>query len=365
MFAVISDALDAARATPRAKLTLVVGLVALTIPLAACGSSSSTNSSTSAPAGTSASTAAATSDGADAVKGKKVTIVSVADSNPWGAVYNKTIKDYFTSKGADVKVVGSMDPAAQVQLLNSAVAEAPDLIYLEALDSKAMAPAIAKGKAAGVTIINTDGAADPSVADGLHQVLSDNVALGRFAAQNIVDGLKEEGKTSANVAVISGTKAMLVTQDRMKGFNEVMSQHPEYEVVAVEDGNWDPVKSGQIATQLFAKYGKDGLQALYGMADYMAVPIVTAAKQAGIPVGVDNDGLIITGGNCFKVGIDAIRKGELYGTATEDPGTISLQAAQYGEQILQGKDVPLVQTVKEERVTRDTLDQFAEQCSKA
>jgi ribose transport system substrate-binding protein len=361
MFAVISGALDAARAQPRAKLAVAAGLVALTIPLTACGSSSSTNTSTSGGSATNASTGAS----ADSVKGKKVTIVSVADSNPWGAVYNKTIKDYFASKGADVKVVASMDPAAQVQLLNSAVAERPDLIYLEALDSKAMAPAIAKGKNAGVTIINTDGAADPSVADGLNQVLSDNVALGRFAAQNIVDGLKEEGKQSANVAVIAGTKAMLVTQDRMKGFNEVMSQHPEYEVVAVEDGNWDPVKSGQIATQLFAKYGKDGLQALYGMADYMAVPIVTAAKQAGIPVGVDDNGLIISGGNCFKVGIDAIRKGELYGTATEDPGTISLQAAQYGEQILQGKDVPLVQTVKEERVTRDTLDQFAEQCSKA
>jgi len=361
MFAVISGALDAARAQSRVKLALTAGLAALTIPLTACGSSSSTNTSTSGGSAASASTAAAS----DSVKGKKVTIVSVADSNPWGAVYNKTIKDYFTSKGADVKVVGSMDPAAQVQLLNSAVAERPDLIYLEALDSKAMAPAIAKGKSAGVTIVNTDGAADPSVADGLHQVLSDNVALGRFAAQNIVDGLKEEGKTSANVAVIAGTKAMLVTQDRMNGFNEVMSEHPEYKVVAVEDGNWDPVKSGQIATQLFAKYGKDGLQALYGMADYMAVPIVTAAKQAGIPVGVDNDGLIITGGNCFKVGIDAIRKGELYGTATEDPGTISLQAAKYGEQILLGQDVPLVQTVKEERVTRDTLDQFAEQCSKA
>jgi len=361
MFAVFSGALDAARTTPRAKLALTAGLVALTIPLAACGSSSSSNTSTAGGTGTSAATAASE----DAVKGKKVTIVSVADSHPWGSVYNKTIKDYFEAKGADVKVVGSMDPAAQVQLLNSAGAERPDLIHLEALDSKAMAPAIEKGKQAGVTIINTDGAADPSVADGLHQVLSDNVALGRFAAQNIVEGLQELGKEEANVAVISGTKAMLVTQDRMKGFNEVMSEHPEYKVVAIEDANWDPVKSGQIATQLFAKYGKDGLQALYGMADYMAVPIVTAAKQAGIPVGVDNDGLIITGGNCFKVGIDAIRKGELYGTATEDPGTISLEAAEYGEKILRGEDVPLVQTVKEERVTRDTLDQFAEQCSKA
>jgi ABC-type sugar transport system substrate-binding protein len=366
MVSVISDAPVAARTRSRkarARLVLAAGVVALAVPLAACGSSGSTNSSSStAPT---ASTSASTPSGSDSVSGKKVTIVGVADSNPWAAVYNSTIKQYLSSKGADVKVSASSDPAAQVQLLNSAVAEKPDLIFLEALDSKAMAPAIAKAKAAGVKIVNTDGPADPSVADGLNQVLSDNVSLGQFAAQNLVDGLQEEGKKEGNIAVITGTKAMLVTQDRMKGFHAVMAKYPQYKVVAEEDGAWDPVKSGQIASQLFAKYGKDGLQAMYGMADYMAVPIITAAKQSGITVGVKNNGLIVTGGNCFKIGIDAIRAGEMYGTATEDPGTISLQAAKYGEQILLGKDVELTQTVKEERVTPKTLDTYAEQCSKA
>ena len=46
-------------------------------------------------------------------------------------------------------VVGSPEPAAQVQLLNQAVAENPELIILEALDTKAVAPAIAKAKAQG------------------------------------------------------------------------------------------------------------------------------------------------------------------------------------------------------------------------
>jgi len=340
------------------RCALAAGVLALSVPLAACGSSDSSNSRSS---GTAASSGAS----GGTVAGKKVTIVSIADSNPWAAVYNKTIKDYLSARGADVKVSVSADPAAQVQLLNSAVAEKPDLIFLEALDSKAMAPAIAKGKAAGVTIVNTDGAADPSVAEGLNQVLSDNVALGRFAAQNLVEGLQELGLRTANIGVIKGTAAMLVTQDRMKGFDEVMSRHPEYEVVAEEDGSWDPVKSGKIATQLFAKHGKDGLQAMYGMADYMAVPIITAAKQAGIPVGVERRGLIVTGGNCFKVGIDAIKAGDMYGTATEDPWTISLQAARYGEQLLLGREVPLVQTIREERVTRDNVEQYAEQCSKA
>lgn len=308
---------------------------------------------------------AASSTPAKPLAGKTVTIVSLPNSNPWAAVYNTTIQKYLAARGAKVNVLGSTDSAAQVQLLNTAVAQHPDLIFLEALDSKAVAPAIAKAKAQGVTILNTDGPADSAVASGLHQVLSDNYSLGRFAAMNLVEGLTQEHKKTANIAVIEGTAAMLVTQDRMRGFNDVLKKYPQFKVVSIQDGNWDPVLSGRIATQLFAKYGKHGLQGMYGMADYMAVPIVTAAKQAGVTVGVAKDGLIVTGSNCFKIGIDAIKAGELYGTATEDPGTLSLLAAKYGTGLLEGKKLPLVQTVREYRVTAKDLSKYGAQCSRA
>ena len=358
MFSIIRDALCAARTarrTPAARAATGLGVLVISVAVAACGSHS----------GSSGSSAASNAGSAKPLAGKTVAIVSVANSNPWAAVYNATIKSYLGSRGATVHLLASADPAAQVQLLNSAVAEKPKLIFLEALDSKAMAPAIAKGKAAGVTILNTDGPADPAVASGLHQVLSDNYQLGQFAAENLVQGLQQEHKTTAKIGVITGTAAMLVTQDRMKGFYNVLTKHPQYKVVATEDGNWDPVKSGQEATQLFSKYGQAGLQGMYGMADYQAVPIVTAAKQAGIALGVKHDGLVITGSNCFKIGITAIKAGTMYGTATEDPGTISLQAAKYGTALLEGKKVPLVETVQEHRVTPETLRQYEAQCTKA
>jgi ABC-type sugar transport system substrate-binding protein len=299
------------------------------------------------------------------LSGKSVTIVSLTNSNPWAAVYNTVIKNYMTGLGAKVSILGASTASQQVQMLESAVTEKPNLIFLEALDSTAVAPAIAKAKAEHVTIVNTDGPAEPSVTSGLHQVLSNNYQLGQYAAQNLVEGFKQEHLKKADIGVIEGTAAMLVTQDRMRGFNQVMHSYPQYKVVSVQSNTWDPVASGQQATQMFAKYGKTGLQGMYGMADYMAVPIVTAAKQAGITVGVAHHGLIITGSNCFKVGINAIRAGEMYGTATEDPGTISALAAKYGAQLLEGKKVPLVETVQEHRITSANLSQYSAQCSKA
>jgi ABC-type sugar transport system substrate-binding protein len=362
-------------ASPRLVLGLLL-LLGLAVGVAACGGSSSSSSSSSSPSASSEASSGSESSGTTedasaesgaggSVEGKKVTVVSVADSNPWAAVFNKIVKEKMSAAGADVTVVGNAEPAGQVQLLNQAVAENPDLIVLEALDSKAVAPAIAKAKAQGIAVLNADGKADPSVEAELNQVLSDNVALGEYAAENIVEGLEAEGKKSGNVGVITGTQAMLLTQERMEGFDKVLGEHPSYKVVYEEDGNWEPAKSGELATQMFAKFGKDGIQAAYGMADYMAVPIVTAAKQAGIPVGVENDGLIVTGGNCFKVGIESIQAGEMYGTATEDPGTIAEQVSEYGIKMLEGQEVPLTETVKEARVYPKTLQQYTAQCTKA
>jgi ABC-type sugar transport system substrate-binding protein len=230
-----------------------------------------------------------------------------------------------------------------------------------------MVPAINRAKVAGVPVINLDGRAEPSVAGKLaSNILADNVKLGEFAAQNIIEGLKKQGRKTANVAAITGTKASYITQDRMTGFNKVMGTAPEFKIVAVEDGNWDAVKSGKIAQELFAKYAnKGGLQGVLGMADYQAVPVIQAAKQAGLKVGVKDDGLIVSGSNCTKAGIDAIKAGTLYGTATEDPVNQGQATADWAAKFLAGVKIPQVILVPQDRVTTANVDEHAAACSKS
>jgi ABC-type sugar transport system substrate-binding protein len=143
-----------------------------------------------------------------------------------------------------------------------------------------------------------------------------------------------------------------------------MRGDPQYKVVSEQDANWDPVLSGQIAQQLLARYGCNGVQGAYGMADYMALPIIQAAKQAGCKIG-GKSGLVVTSSNCFKAGIDAIKAGQLYGSATEDPITIANQVAQYVTQYFSGKNPPTHETVQEHRITAADVSQFAAQCSHA
>jgi ABC-type sugar transport system substrate-binding protein len=332
---------------PRALLT---GALALTLLTTACGGNAGGSSS---PGG-----------GSSSLQGKTIALVGYGSTNPWGAYINEVIKEKLASTGVKITDMTTMDPGTQVQKFNQAVAQRPDLLVVAVLDTQAMAVPIKKARTAGIPVLAVDGKTDPSVEGDVMAVLSDNEKLGEFAAKNIIEGLKAQGRDSGKVIVLTGTKSMLVTQDRMKGFGRVMATAKQYQVIEERDANWDPKLSGDIAQQLLAKYGRDGVQAAYGMADYMALPIVQAAKQAGFPVG-GKDGLVVTSSNCFKAGIDAIKAGELYGTATEDPGTIAEQSADYVTRYLGGKNPPKTETVKEERVTAATVDQFAEQCSHA
>ncbi|GLY99389.1 sugar ABC transporter substrate-binding protein [Actinoplanes sp. NBRC 103695] len=327
---------------------LVTGALGIALTVAGCGGGGSTG-------------ATATKTG---TQGKTIAFVGYGDASPWGAAYNKTFKAELASSGIKINDLTSMDAGTQVQNFNQAVSQKPGLIVAALWDTTATVVPIQKAKQAGVPVLVVDGRPDPSVEADVMSVLSDNEKLGEFAAQNIVEGLKAQGRESGKVIVLSGTKAMLVTQDRMKGFGKVMAASPQYQVIEDQDTNWDPTASGKVAQQLFAKHGCDGIQAAYGMADYMALPIVQAAKQAGCKVG-GTDGLVVTGGNCFKAGITAIKSGEMYGTATEDPITIAKQTADYIKRYFEGANPPKSELVKEDRVTKATIAQFEEQCSQA
>jgi len=197
-------------------------------------------------------------------------------------------------------------------------------------------------------------------------VNADQASLGRFAAQNIIEGLQARGLEEANIIALAGSDYTATSGDRMIAFKEELAKYPGYKIVAEENTNWDPATAGKIASQLYAEYeNKGGIQAAYGMADYLANAAIQSATQAGLPVGVDNDGLIVTGSNCFKVGIDNIEAGLQYGTATQAPDAEGRFVVEQTLKFLSGEQIPAINLNEEFRVTRDNIAEFAEGCSKA
>ena len=343
--------------------------LAVTPILTACGSSNGSGSSSAAPTTSGSPAPAPTSQSAAPdVKGKTVKLVSCGDVNPWCAVYNATIIKDLEAQGVVVEYLQDpFDSALQIQHLASAIAAKPDLILLEPDDDKSLVPSMQQAKAAGIPIIYNNSHPDPAAADAVVSVVNaDQAALGRFAAQNCVEGMKAAGFTSGNVIALTGSDYTATSNDRITAFVEELAKTPEYKLVSNQNANWDAALTGKLASQLFAQYASQGgIQCAFGMADYQANAIIQAAQQAGLPVGVDNKGLIVTGSNCFKVGIDNIKAGTQYGTGTQAPDVEGHAVAYWTIQFLSGQPIPAENLTEEYRVTMATLADHEAECTKA
>lgn len=302
-----------------------------------------------------------------AAEGKEVTLISCTNENPWCNQFNKNIEQTLASEGVDTTVLTSnFDSAAQAQQMSQAISQSPDAILIHIADPDAIVPSLLDAQRADVSVFAVDVPVHEEAQELLVSTLMpDHFKLGEFAATNIQEGLEKEGVQEGNVIAITGTGSQLHVQQRMEAFEEQMAETPGLEIVEVQDANWDPIVTGRIARQLFAKYrGQGGIQGAYGMADYQAAAISEAAKQAGIPLFPRNDeGLVVTGSNCAGVGVEAIRNGEMYGGATQSPIVQGQETATFTLQFLNGEEIGDEVTTTVDRVTRENVEEFADVCT--
>lgn len=300
------------------------------------------------------------------LKGKKVGVIVCTSANPFCAAWTNAVKSGLQKAGASVEVLTSnFDPSTDAENMSRLIAQKVNLIIMAPASATAILPSIVRAKAAGIKMEVALGAISPQGEKLVTaSVLTHDAALGKFAAENVVAGLKAEGKTSGNVIALTGTATQLNVTDRMAAFNAYMKKYPQYKIVATEDAQWDQTTSETDTEQLISKYASQGgIQAAYGMADNQAVGIIQGATQAGVKVGVKNKGLIVVGSNCLSVGIKAIEAGTEYGTGTQAPGTEAAAAVKVATTILAGGKPPKLSYVTESRITQANVKQYAKLCT--
>ena len=165
--------------------------------LAACGSNSSNVSA---------------GGGSGAVAGKKVTLVHCGDVNPWCAVYNKTIISGLEKEGVKVEYLQDpFDVALEIQNLQTAIASSPDLILISPTDDNSLIPSLQQAKAQNVPVIINNSMPAKGAEDLVTATINaDQASLGTFAAQNIVEGFRAQGRTGGNIIAITGASSNLV-----------------------------------------------------------------------------------------------------------------------------------------------------------
>ncbi|NYF80923.1 substrate-binding domain-containing protein [Granulicella arctica] len=210
--------------------------------------------------------------------------------------YWKTANDGFVKAAADIGVTARLDgpdtfdPQAEEAAFEKAVAAKPSGILISVADATLMTAEINTAIAAGIPVITMD--SDAPGSNRLMFVGTNNLEAGRLGGARLVFKLNGKG----NVAFFS-MPGQPNLDERLKGYKDVLSSHPDIKVVEVFNVKGDAGSAFDEAQRLVAKTGADKIDAFVslestsgkGIADVLRR--VSATDRTLIAMDVDADTL--------------------------------------------------------------------------
>jgi len=248
--------------------------------------------------------------------------------------------------------------ATQVlDLINQHVAA----LILNPINADAIVPVVKQANKRGIPVFTLDRGA----ACGKCQVNfleTDNVALGREGADYIADRMRKRyGSLKGNVVDLEGLLGTTAGDDRERGFAQEFTKlaqgNPGFKLVARQAADFDADKGFNITTQLLAAH--NDIDAIFNGNDDNAIGAIRAIRQANRFVPIDDPKhIVVIGIDGTEQGLNAIRKGQMDATMSQNPLTMAAQSIAYVEQYLHGdkSTIPAHQFWPHVLLTKDNLD---------
>lgn len=312
----------------RRSLTTLFALAAVA-GVAACASqgqpapsSSSGGASDTSPAATS------TSDSSAPGKITKVALTVSDLSNPFFIAMEDGVNKAAAAIGATVNTQdGRQDLAAQVAEIDTFIQQGVQVLFLDAVDSKGIAPEVDKAKKAGMIVIALgDNASDVDAFVGV-----DNTQAGSVACKELATKLDGKG----DIAIIDGT-AISAVQDRVTGCLDTLKGFPGINVVAHPHGDNSIGKGQTIAADIFTAH--PNLKGLFGINDPTSLGAILAAQQAKL------NNLVVVSVDGSPAAVKELKSPSsmLYGTASQDPRAMAEEGMKLAQQLMSGKKLDKV-----------------------
>ncbi|OBQ57959.1 ABC transporter substrate-binding protein [Mesorhizobium erdmanii] len=192
--------------------------------------------------------------------------------NPFFVATIKGIEDAAKKINPKVEVTSvsaDYDLNKQVSQVDSFIAAGVDVIMLNAVDAKAIAPAVKKAQAAGIIVA----AFDVSAPGADVTVMTNNVKAGEEACQYLVDHTGGKG----DYVILNGPASSSILE-RVKGCKNVLAQHPDIKVLS-DDQNAEGSRDGglKVFQSLLTRFDK--IDAVFAINDPTAIGAQLAAKQ--------------------------------------------------------------------------------------
>ena len=247
-------------------------------------------------------------------------------ANPFFVAMGKGTEEAAKKINPNVKVTAlssKYDLNTQVGQIENFIANKVDLILINAVDPKAIAPVVKKAKAAGIVVIAVDVGAE-----GVdYTVMSDNVAAGANACDYIAKKLNGKG----NIVIVNGPPVTAVT-DRVVGCKQVMAKNPGIKVLS-DNQDAKGSRDGGMAVMQDLLTAHSKIDAVFAINDPTAIGAELAIKQA------KRQGVFLTAVDGAPDVVVALKDAAslVEGSAAQNPYQMASEGVKIGYDIMNGK----------------------------
>jgi ribose transport system substrate-binding protein len=266
---------------------------------------------------------------------RKAGFAQSESNNPWRIAETASMEAEAKKRGWQLVYTDAASSAAkEVSDVNSMIAQGVDVIFLVPREERPLIPAVRAAKKAGIPVILIDRAVDPSLAkpgvDYLTFIGSNFVQEGNRVGEWLVKRMNGQAK----IIEIEGSVGASPANDRKKGFDDIIHQHPGMQILASQSGDFVRDTGRQVAQTLLQAHPDANV--IYAHNDEMAIGAIAAIEAAGKVPGKD---IILCSIDGEKDGVQAIIDGKIGAICECSPffGPVAFDTA---EKHFKGEQIP-------------------------
>ena len=320
------------------KVSLLLALLLVLVVMAGCAAPAAAPAADSDSASTSeeaapADDAAAESDAAAEDDGIYIPVISKGFQHQFWQAVESGAEQAATDYGVESTFEGPETEAMvdrQIEMLQAALAKNPDAICFAALDTQAAIPLLEEAQSRGIPIVGFDSGVDSDIP--VATAATDNVAAAALAADKMAELIGYEGQ----VAVIVHDQTSRTGIDRRDGFlNQMEAAHPNIEIVNVDYGGGDQLKSTDLAKAVIQ--ANPDLKGYFGANEGSIIGVLNAITELG-----KEGEIVAVGYDAGAQQLDAIRSGVESGAITQNPVGIGYKCVEAAVKAINGEEVEKV-----------------------
>jgi len=272
----------------------------------------------------------------------------VGAESGWRTANTESIKQAAADAGIELKFSDAQQKQEnQIKAIRSFIQQKVDVIAFSPVVESGWETVLQEAKEAGIPVVLTDRAID-SDDESLYTsfIGSDFVEEGRRAGQWLLEQFKDATEP-VKIVELQGTTGSAPAIDRKAGFEKVIKENPNLQIIASQTGDFTRAK-GKEVMQSFLQAHPD-IDVLYAHNDDMGLGAIQAIEAAGLVPGKD---IIIITVDAVKDGMQAAAEGKINFIVECNP-LLGPQLMEIVKDIVAGKEVPKRVAVEEGTFTSE------------